>query len=94
MMNQTFKLKPIKTPDGKIHIREVYYTSTGSICDIEMQVKHPYTGDRVKDLEYLKPLYYNVEQFGMYDDRVIKYDPDNDTLVEWELQEDGTVETS
>ena len=93
-MNQTFKLKPVKTPDGNIFIREIYYTPTGSICDIEMQVKHPYTGDKQKDIDYLKPLYYNLEQYGMYDDNVIKYDPVNDSLAEWELEDNGTVEIS
>ena len=92
-MNQTFKLKPVKTPDGKIYIREVYYTPSGDICDIEMRIKHPYTGDRSLDIKYLKPLYYNVEQFGMYDEKVIKYDPEHDTLAEWEI-EDDIVESS
>lgn len=59
-----------------------------------MQIKHPYTGNRETDLEYLKPLYYNVEQFGMYDDEVIKYDPDSDKLKEWEIDDNGTLATS
>lgn len=85
-MNQTFKLRPVKTPDGKIFIREIYYTPTGEICDIEMQIKHPYTGNKSKDVQYLKPLYYNLEQFSMYDDTVLKYDPEQDKLKDWEIE--------
>lgn len=80
---QTFGLRPVKTPDGVIQIREVYYNTSGKICVIEMQVAHPYTGDVDRDTEMLKPLYYKLQEFNMYNPVVVKYDPDNDSLTEW-----------
>ena len=80
---QTFGLRPIKTPDGDIQIREVYYNSTGNICVIEMQVAHPYTGDVKLDTETLKPMYYKLQEFDMYNPVVVKYDPDTDNLTGW-----------
>ena len=39
-------LRPVKTPDGKVYVREVYYTESGEVCDVEMQIKHDYHPDQ------------------------------------------------
>ena len=75
-------LRPVKTPDG-LHIREVYYNNDGTICDIEMQVKHPYDRDPKVVIESLKPYYRYIEQMNQYNPEIVKYDPDQDKLIEW-----------
>lgn len=82
-------LRPIKTPDG-LYIREVYYNNDGSICDIEMQVKHEYDRDVSVVISRLKPFYRYIEQMNQYNPEIYKYDPSTDKLTDW--IPDGPVE--
>lgn len=82
-------LRPVKTPDGKIYIREVYYTESGDVCDVEMQIKHEYHPDPQVVEQRLNKLYYNMKQMKLYDPTVLKYTPDSE-LAEW--FPDATVE--
>ena len=84
-------LRPVKTPDG-LYIREVYYNNDGSICDIEMQIKHEYDRDPKVVIEKLKPFYRYIDQMNQYNPEIVKYDPNNDILTDW--IPDGSVESS
>ena len=75
-------LRPVKTPDG-LYIREVYYNNDGSICDIEMQIKHDYDRDPDVVINKLKPYYRYIEQMNQYNPEIIKYDPAIDQLRDW-----------
>lgn len=82
-------LRPVKTPDG-LHIREVYYNNDGTICDIEMQIKHEYDRDPNVVIQRLKPYYRYIEQMDQYNPEIVKYNPDTDKLIDW--MPDATLE--
>lgn len=91
----SFGLRPVREPSGRIFIREVYYNDQGQICDIEMQVKHPYMADTDQAIKSLKQMYYNIKEYNMYDPTVIDYDPIVDNLAPWTLGEsDETLESA
>lgn len=75
-------LRPVKTPDGKVYVREVYYTESGEVCDVEMQIKHPYHPDPEVVENNLKRLYYNIKEMKLYNPTVMKYTPDQQ-LADW-----------
>ena len=84
-------LRPVKTPDG-LYVREVYYNNDGTICDIEMQIKHEYNRDPKVVIEQLKPFYRYIDQMNQYNPDIVRYDPDNDSLKGW--IPDAPMETS
>lgn len=75
-------LRPVKTPDGKVYVREVYYTESGEVCDVEMQIKHDYHPDQKIVEQRLCKMYYNMAAMKLYNPTVLKYDPDSN-LAEW-----------
>lgn len=79
-----FQLHPVKTPDGDIKVREVYYNKHGKICLIEMSIERPYDEEYEKCLDILEDFYPPVRN-GLYNPEIIDYDPANQTLAEWEL---------
>jgi hypothetical protein len=90
----SFGLRPVKDTAGRIFIREVYYNDQGQVCDIEMQVKHPYIADEAEAIESLKPMYYNIKAYEMYNPSIIEYDPMVDRLAPWTLGEHEALEST
>jgi hypothetical protein len=84
-------LRPVKTPDG-LYIREVYYNNDGTICDIEMQIKHEYERNASTVRARLKPYYRYIDEMNLYNPEIVKYDPRVDNLTEW--TPDGPMEKS
>lgn len=80
-----FELRPVKTPDGKIAVREVYYNKHGDISLIEMSIERPYSENISECLDELESYYPPVKNREMYNPEIVVYDPDEQALAEWEL---------
>lgn len=79
-----FQLHPVRTPDGDIKVREVYYNKHGKVALIEMSIERPYDEDVDKCLAVLEDYYPPVHN-GLYNPEIIDYNPDKSKLADWEL---------
>lgn len=80
-----FELRPVKTLDGNISVREVYYNKHGDISLIEMSIERPYSEDISECLDILESYYPPVKNGDLYNPEVIDYDPTGQTLADWDL---------
>lgn len=78
-----WELRPVKTPDGDIYIREVYYNHQGSLCHVEMDINHEYIQDENECIEKLVKLYPDVKLNNRYNSELLSYNPDKPLHAEW-----------
>ena len=83
-----WELRPVKSPDGTIHVREVYYNHKGLVCHVEMDIRNTYHRDEKKCIESLIESYPDVKMYNRYNPEILSHDPSNESMSEWTFSDE------
>ena len=81
-----WELRPVRSPDQVIVVREVYYNIDNEICDIEMTSCYNFYPDTQECIMNLKPNFPDVETFNRYNDTILTYNPEKTKLADWKFK--------
>ena len=81
-------LQPVRSRNGTIEIREVYYNSNGDVTRIEHSYSWPYCSDNAKNIEILSQTFAYVAE-DKYNPNIIDY---NHNCVKWDFMTDEQFE--